>query len=116
MSEEANDPKSDLEKLQEELDAEAALWNERHYHLNNLSHSNESIFQAKAQLQAITNVLIKLGLATEDQLNLEFKTVLLNDLRGVRENVIEPAESAATREHIMKGVLDDPRLKKPWEK
>lgn len=90
----------DIEKLQAELDEEAELWEQAGLSVDNTSHSNGSIFIMKQQIQAIINVLLTNKLVGEEEINIEFKTLLLNSLRELRE-MFGPAMEQARISELM---------------
>ena len=116
--------KGRLEAIQKELEEEVKVWDKEGYSIGQIGHPPESIFQLKAQHQALINTLITLKVVDEEELNITFKTIILNDMKMIRENMIEPAKKEALRQSIVDGinfvppadVIPDPRLKSPWEK
>lgn len=75
----------ELEAIQAELDEEGQLWQTAGISIDHTSHTNGSIFILKQQIQALINALLIKGAFTEDELNLEFKKLLLSSLRELRE-------------------------------
>lgn len=73
-----------LESLQKELDEEAAKWESIGITLDHTQHTNSSIFLVKQQIQTVINLMLKKEIITEDEINIEFKTLLLNSMREIR--------------------------------
>lgn len=92
-----------LEDLQEALDDESKLWEQNGMAMNMVQHSNDSLFILKQQSQAILNVLITNGLASEEDLNLEFKRILLNSMREIRAD-FEKSRKEAIGKMVQPGV------------
>lgn len=85
---------SELEKLQKELDAEAAKWEELGISLDQTHHSPATLFVLKCQVQALQNCLLKDGKVNTDNLNREFKTLMLNDMISLRETAEDQMQEA----------------------
>jgi hypothetical protein len=96
-----------LEEIQAKLDDEAALWEAEGIGINQTSHTNESIFVLKQQSQAILNVLIKSGLITEEQINIEFKTIMYNSMVELRESFL------ASRRQQVEQMIGAPKIALP---
>jgi len=78
-----------LQELNEQIDAEVLEWNKLDLHPNKLRHDPESLWVMKLQLQAIMNVLLAKELLNEEELNIEYKRLQLNDMRILSENYRE---------------------------
>lgn len=85
---------SELEKLQKELDQEAEKWGELGLSLDSTEHSPSTLFVLKCQVQAIQNCLMADGEVNDYNLNIEFKTIMLNDMIGLREGAEKRLEQA----------------------
>ncbi len=77
----------ELENLQQKLEEEGELWEKAGYSLENTAHSSTSLFIIKQQIQAIQNLLLKLGVFNEDELNIEFKRLMLGEMIALREQM-----------------------------
>lgn len=73
-----------LTDLQDRLDEEAERWAELDISIDSVHHSNSSLWLVKQQLQAVLNLLLKKELITEDEINLEFKQLMLASLQELR--------------------------------
>ena len=87
--------KTDLEKIEEEIESETEEWKKIGMHANMTQHSNESIWMLKVQVQSMMNMILKLEICTQEQLNLEFKQLVLNDMRLLRK------EAQAQKEQML---------------
>jgi hypothetical protein len=79
--------KSELDKLNEELALEEVHWNRLGMTGNMTVHPPESIWVMRMQVQAMMNIILISNLCTEDELNIEFKKLMLTDMRKMREQV-----------------------------
>jgi hypothetical protein len=108
--------KSRLESVEKELKEEVDAWNAAGLLVNNWGHTNESIFALKCQVQTLVNLILRANMFSEDEINFEFKTLLLADMHKIRTEIIEPklkeAEANRHRDDILKGI----HIKMPWEK
>src|SRR5262245_32415415 len=77
--------KTEMEKIQKALDHEAEEWNRLGMSANGIRHDAEGIWMLKLQVQAMMNALLQKGLLTEDDVNLQFKQLMLNDMQVYRE-------------------------------
>jgi len=77
--------KTELEKIQDEIEVEARRWNEIGMRSSGIRHDPESIWILKLQVQAMMNVILEKELATAEEINIQFKTLMLNDMRLYRE-------------------------------
>lgn len=98
--------KSELEKVQSELQKETEIWSELGMTLDQTIHPPGSIYAVKMQMQTIINLLLEKGYATNEEFNIEFKTLILNDMRRMREQE-EPAIREARQQHILHGSKPD---------
>ena len=81
--------KNEIQKLDEQLEEEQKLWNELGMHGNMTVHPPETIWVLKMQMQALMNVLLMTEVITQDDLNIQFKKLMLQDMRGMREQVVQ---------------------------
>lgn len=108
-----DDTRMNLEDLQEALDEEAKTWEELGMAMNMVQHSNDSVFILKQQNQAMLNMMLSKGLVTEEELNIEFKTLLLNSMRVLRED-FESQRREQVGKMVQPGIaLPDHRLLGP---
>lgn len=89
-----DDERLSLEELQEELDTESALWEEMGIGLNQVGHTPDSIFILKQQIQAVLNIIMSELGVSEDRMNIEFKTVMLNSMQTLRASAEEQRREA----------------------
>lgn len=75
----------ELEELERQIEIETLAWNELGLHPGSLRHEPESIWVLKLQVQAMMNVLLNKGLIANDELDLEHKRILLNDMKLLKE-------------------------------
>jgi hypothetical protein len=115
--------KAQIAEVQAKQEEEDKLWNQMGINLNGLQIPPSEVFKAQCHIQATTNVLIEKGLATEDELTLEMKKLVLKNMQQIRQNTVsraKEAQSAAIREQLTKGVvppqLPDGVIKLPWQK
>jgi len=94
--------KSDLEKIEAELKKEVEAWNELGMSLDGTVHVPASIYFLKMQVQTIINFMLEKEIAANEEFNLEFKTLILNDMRRMREEN-EPNIKEARRQAIVGG-------------
>lgn len=98
--------KDPLEKLTKKLEKEVEIWNELGMNLENTVHSPSSIYALKMQMQTLINLLLEKGIATNEEFNIEFKTLILNDMQRMRA-VHEPQIREERRQAIVHGVKKD---------
>lgn len=98
--------KTPLEKVQAELQEEIDLWNELGMSLNNTTHPPASLYAIKMQVQTLINLLIEKNFFTNEEFNIEFKTLILNDMRRLRE-FHEPQIREERRQAILGGGKPD---------
>ena len=98
--------KSDLEKAVENLQAEINRWKELGMSLERTEHTNQMHYILKMQVQTIINIMLKNNLVTEDDFNLEFKTILAEAMQEMREKN-EPQIREQRRRIIMQGAKAD---------
>jgi len=107
-----------LEELQAALDEEQAEWQRRGISLNavQLGALTPLMLDFTTKVQAIANVLVLKGIITEEELAFEFKSIMLNNLRILREQAPEQDKDAIRRQ-ILEGAkvrLNGGKL--PWER
>lgn len=106
-----------LEVIESELEAEKAEWNRRGLGLGqvNFGEIGVVIFDMSVRLQALTNVLILNDVFKEEEINYQYKYIMLNNLRALREAA--PQQQAdALRRRILEGIhMPRPNGKPPWE-
>ena len=88
------------DELQAELDDEGELWDALGISVEMSTHTNGSLFLFKQEQQAILNVLFKTGVLDEDEVNCEFKRILLNTMTAMREE-FESKKKQARLDDIM---------------
>lgn len=77
--------KTELEKIQAAIEEEAQEWAKLGMNAGGIRHDNESLWILKLQCQAMMNIILKNNLATEEEVNTEFKRIMLGDMRIYRE-------------------------------
>lgn len=95
--------KTDLDKTQEQLDAEAREWSKLGMHPNMTQHSNESMWMFKMQVQSLIDILIKKDVFTEDEINLIYKQLMLIDMQRMREQAMNQRREALVPEMNLLG-------------
>lgn len=114
----AGDDLPSLEVVQAELEQEQREWAKQGLGLNqvNFGALGELIFDLSIRVQALTNVLILNDTITEDEINYQYKYILLNNLKALREAA--PKQQAdALRRKILEGIHMPPNgTKPPWER
>lgn len=117
-NESLSDPfEMDLEEVQEALDQENGLWQQQGLSMQGLNMNNlpAMIIDIQVKQQALINVLITSGIIDEADLNLQYKRILLNDLRALRAAAPQQ-RSDAIRARILDGIHTmRPPTKPPWE-
>lgn len=98
--------KDPLEKLTAKLEKEVEAWNELGMSLENTMHTPSSIYALKMQMQTLINILLEKGIATNEEFNIEFKTLILNDMQRMRA-AHEPQIREERRQAIVHGVNRD---------
>jgi hypothetical protein len=93
-----------LERLVAELQEEVEKWNKLGMNLEGTQHTRESFYLLKMQMQTMINILLAKNFATDDEFNLEFKTLLLKDMQRMRE-MHEESIREARREAIIQGAV-----------
>ena len=83
-----------LKALQSQVDDEFTEWAKLGLHPTLLQHGNESIWAMKLQLQSMMNLLIRLEILDELDLNIEYKRLQLNDMRALLEQAREQTREA----------------------
>lgn len=94
--------KSDLEKTEAKLQAEINRWNELGMSLERTNHTNQMHYLLKMQVQTIINIILKKNLVTEDEFNIEYKEILEDAMRAIREEH-EPQIRKQKRQMIVEG-------------
>jgi hypothetical protein len=91
-----------LEEVQAALEAESAEWQKAGINLQNLQLGAIApmLLDMQAKLQALINVVVLDGSITEEGLNFEYKKIILNDMRALREAAPEQ-EKEAIRQQIL---------------
>ena len=92
----------ELEDLDEQIEVETAVWNELGLNPRALRHDPESLWAMKLQIQAMMNVLLQKELVTEDELNIQYKRLTVNDMRNIAEDA-RKARREALRAHLVDG-------------
>lgn len=92
-----------LEEADTALNAEQAEWNRLGLNLTqiNLGQISQLFLDLSTKIQALTNVLVLSGLIEEEDLQLQFKTILYNNLVAIRSSV--PDKDEAERAEIRGG-------------
>lgn len=106
-----------LDEIQQQLIQEERQWQKQGLGLNQINFGalGELIFDLSIRVQALTNVLILNGTITEDEINYWYKSILLNNLRALRE-AAPKQQSDALRRKILEGIHMPPNgSKPPWE-
>lgn len=106
-----------LEEVQAALEAENIEWQKRGLNVANLQLGAIAplILDWSSRIQAVVNLLILKGIITEDEMNFQYKSIMLNNMRSIREAT--PDQNAEQiRQHILEGArvrLQNGKL--PWE-
>lgn len=108
-----------LEEVTTALEAEAQEWNRRGLNLNALNPGQlpPLLLDMSVKIQAITNCLIEAGVMNDDDINFQFRVIMLNNMRAMRE-----AQPDMERQNIRKQILDaaqirmNPNGKMPWDR
>src|SRR5262245_12087940 len=90
--------KTELEKLQELVEEESKEWQKLGMHPNMTVHPPESLWTLKMQVQALLNAVIKKGMVTEDEMNIEFRQLMLDDMRNMRAQATQQRRDALVPE------------------
>lgn len=98
--------KDPLEKLITKLEDEVKIWDELGMNLENTTHAPSSIYALKMQMQTLINLLLEKGFTTNEEFNIEFKTLILNDMQRMRA-AYEPQIREERRQAIVHGVKKD---------
>jgi hypothetical protein len=109
---------SSLEEIQAALDEEQAKWNKQGLDLNKLQvgAAGPMLLDLSIKLQTLINILIQEEIITEEDCTLMYKTLLLNDLRKMREDAPNQ-QSEAIRQQILSAAqirMNDGKL--PWKR
>lgn len=94
--------KSELEKAEAALKAEVEAWNNLGMSLDQTQHPNSSIFALRLQVQTIINIMLEKNLVTNEEFNIEFKKLVLADMKQMRE-ANEPEIREQRRQAIVGG-------------
>lgn len=86
--------KTELEKIQDEIEIEAAEWQRVGMTGNMTIHSPESHWISKIQIQAMMNIILMKGLCTQEEMNIQFKRLMLQDMRSLRKQAEEQKREA----------------------
>jgi hypothetical protein len=115
---EENEPTT-IEEVQAALEAEQAEWQKAGLSLPNLviPAVSQLMFDMQIKLQAMINVLIVNDIISEEELNLQYKKIMLNDMRTMRESAPEQEREAIRRQILTNAQmrLNGPQ-KPPWER
>lgn len=106
-----------LDELQDALIQEEREWRKAGLGLDqvNFGAIGQVMFDMSVRLQALVNVVITNGTITEDEINYQYKYVMLNNLRLLREAAPQQ-EADALRRKILEGIhMPRPNGKPPWE-
>lgn len=109
-----------LEEIQARLEEEEEEWKKAGLDLGRLQLGNPSavLFELSVKVQTLINILVSKGVATDEEFNIMFKTILLNDMNALRQNA--PAhQSEQIRRQILEGLrqrIDLNAQKPPWQK
>lgn len=106
-----------LDEVQEALVQEEREWRKMGISLDqvNFGGLGQLLFDLSIRMQALTNVLILNDTITEDEINYQYKFIMLNNLRMLRE-AAPKQQSDALRRQILEGIhMPRPNGKPPWE-
>ena len=106
-----------LDEVQEGLIREEKKWQKMGISLNNVNMGGlgQLVFDLSVRVQALTNVLILNDSITEDEINYEYKYIMLNNLKALRE-AMPKQQSEAPRKQILEGIhIQGINGKPPWE-
>lgn len=76
--------KTDLEKMREAINEEREEWNKRGLNPNMTVHPPASLWTAKMQIRALMQLLIEKGIIEEEDMDLQFQTILLDEMQVIR--------------------------------
>ena len=112
---------SEFESLEDAdlaLEAEQLEWEKAGLSLANLQLGalGPLILDLSTRIQAITNVLILKDIITDDDVNLQFKTVLYNNMVALRQSAPEQAREDIRRRILATAALGINGSKMPWER
>lgn len=106
-----------LEEVQAALEAENAEWQRLGLSVNNLQMGAISplLLDLSSRIQALMNAVLLNTDITEDDINFQYKLVMLNNMRALRE-----AAPDASKDQIRQQILEGARVrlqngKLPWE-
>ena len=104
-----------LDEVQAALVEEEKKWQRQGISLDqvNFGHLGQLLFDLSIRVQALTNILILNDTITEDEINYQYKYIMLNNLRMLRE-AAPKQQSDALRRKIVEGI-HMPNGKPPWE-
>lgn len=74
------------------------------------------LLEMSTRLQALTNVLILKGLMTDDEINLQFKNILYNNMVALRESAPEQTKQQIRERILQTAAMGIGGMKMPWEK
>ena len=106
-----------LAEIQTALEVEQRRWEQRGIGLSPLHPQAvaSQLMDLATRVQALTNLLISAGTINEEELDIEFKTILLNNLRIIRENTPDVGKDKI-RQQILDGAkVNINSIKPPWE-
>lgn len=106
-----------LEEVQAALIEEEKKWQRMGISLDavNFGGLGQLLFDMSVRVQALTNVLILNDAITEEEINYQYKFIMLNNLRALRE-AAPKQQSDALRRKILEGIhMQGPNGKPSWE-
>lgn len=94
--------RSELEKIEEALKEEVEEWNALGMSMDGIGVPPNVVYIIKMQVQTLINVGLAKGYFTNDEFNLEFKKLILEDMQRLRI-INEPQIRKARMQRIIKG-------------
>lgn len=112
---------SDFESLEDAdlaLEAEQLEWEKAGLNLAQLQLGALAplILDLSTRVQALTNALILKGILTDDEINLQFKTVLYNNMVALRQGAPEQQREDIRRRILATAAMGINGSKMPWER
>jgi hypothetical protein len=105
-----------LDEVQQALVREELEWQKMGISLGNVNFGELGplLFDLSTRVQALTNCVILNGTISDEEVNYQYKFILLNNLRALRESAPKQ-KSEALRRQILQGI-QMPNGKPPWER
>lgn len=109
---------ANLEEVTKALEEETKLWNRKGMGLSPIHPQRlpETLLEYATRIQTLTNLLIIKGILTEDEVNFEYRKIMLTNMQIMRESWPDQ-KSQEIRNQILQGARMSPNgLKPPWER